>query len=293
VIDLLDALIPANPSVTSMDDVRFTGNAAGFAAAQASLSGSGGVEIVYDTVAKQVYVDVDGNGLIDGVIDMIIKFDSPDAMNEADFGISSGNVFTANTPGFDTNNPADSYENTTTAFGQNDIVNALASQLPGSTIGSGGGGDWWGYDVLNVTTTITVPTDLGTLMDGYFDRLNLAGGGTSAPIIGPDQFVNLDIYIGNTGADFTTGTSAFAGYGVSLPNPPGTLIATYYVQTVNSANGEDVITLTNENDNAITRAGDDVVNVGGSGLFYGNVELGDGADELDVAAGADLGPVAA
>ncbi len=45
-IDLLDALLPANPSVTSMDDVRFTGNAPGFAAAQASLSGLGGVEIV-------------------------------------------------------------------------------------------------------------------------------------------------------------------------------------------------------------------------------------------------------
>ncbi len=180
-----------------------------------------------------MYIDVDGNGLIDGVIDMIIRFDASLAsMKAGDFGIATGNVYTAAVIGFDTNVAADSFENTTTS-NADDIVNALASQLPGSTITGYGG-----YNVMNVTSPITVATDLGDCMDGDFDRLNLPGGST-APVIGPDQSRNLDIYIGNGGSDFTTGTNPF---GVPAAG----------ADRQQRERGDD-ITLSNYNDNATTR----------------------------------------
>ena len=263
-IDVLEAVRAVNPSVTSYDDMVFVGNAPGVAAAQSALSGTGGVEIVYDTLNEQVYIDVDGDGTWTGLDDMVIRMGSPATMQASDFGITQGNTFTAAFAGFDTQNPATSLENTTTS-NANDIVNATAAQLPGS-IARGLGG----FNVFNVRTTITAPTDLSLVMiNGDFDRLNLPGG-TTAPVIGPDQTRDLDIYIGNGGSIFTTGTNLVA----------------FITQNVNSGSGADFITLTNVDDDANTRAGNDVVFV--SNGYYGTVNLGDGADTLDVAAGASV-----
>ena len=89
-IDLLDALINAGAPVTSMADVRFVGNVFGVAAALSALTGSGQVEIVYDTQNFEVYVDVNGDGLIDGTNDMVINLDPPATMQASDFGIPTG-----------------------------------------------------------------------------------------------------------------------------------------------------------------------------------------------------------
>jgi hypothetical protein len=283
-IDLLDALINAAAPVTSMADVDFVGNANGPLAAKSALTGSGQVEIVYDTLLHQVYVDVNGDGDIDGTNDMVIDLDPPATLQASDFGIPQGNVYTAAVVGFNTDNPADSFENTTTSSGP-DIVRAEGGRIPGSNIDGHGGGD-----TLSVTTPLGA-FDLGTVMDTEFINLNL--NGTTGHVIGPDQDVNLHIYISSKGGDFETGTSLFHIVPV--------------VQTVDSGNGNDTITLTNFNDIATTRdgkdhvtttaedyvgaidtgKGDDLVNLIDG--FNGSVTMGLGADEVEVAANASFG----
>jgi hypothetical protein len=252
----------AGTGVVDYNDMRFVGNAAGVAAAQSALSGTGGVEIVYDTLNHQVYVDVNGDGLIDGTHDMVIDMDPPATMQDSDFGIVSGTHFTAAVGPFNTGNAADSFENTTTS-NDNDIVSAQGSQLAGSTVHGLGG-----FNILYVTTPITAAIDLGTVMDANFDRLNLMGG-TTAPVIGPHQSRPLVVNIGNLGGNFTTGSNFLFGQ-----------------QNVLSGSGDDTITLTNSDDNAETRGGDDTVRIFNG--FDGTVDTGTGADVVDVAAGAVL-----
>ncbi len=263
-IDLLQAVQAVNPSVLFYDDMVFLGNFAGLAAALSALSGSGGVEIAYDYVGEQVLVDVDGNGVIDGVVDMVILFTSPPSLQASDFGILNNAItFTAAVVGANTNVAADSYENTTTS-NANNIVNFLANQLPGAVIDGYGG-----TNILNVRTTITVPTDFGPMTDGEFDRLNLAGG-TTAPVIGPDQWRDLDVYIGNGGSDFTTGTNLW-----------------FVTQTVNSGTGNDDITLTNYNDNAFTGDGFDDIFLPTN--FDGTANAGGDNDDVWLPGGSTLG----
>lgn len=263
-IDLRPAMLAQGFNTANWNFVHFAGNANGFAAAQSSLSGFGGVEIVYDTQIKAVYVDVNGDGLIDGINDMIIFTPNTATMQSADFFLVSGTNFTAAVGPFNTANAADSYENTVTSNG-NDIVTAQANQLAGSTANGLGG-----TNVMNITTTITAAIDLGNVMDDNFAILNLFGGST-APVIGPDQDVSLDVYIGNAGVNFTTGTSQLPGV----------------QQRVWGGSGAEFVTLTNGNDEARVGAGNDVVAIGNG--FYGTVELGAGDDTLDVDAGAGVG----
>ena len=257
-----------NPAVIDYNDMVFVGNFAGLAAALSGLSGSGGVEIAYDYVGAQVLVDVDGSGLIDGVVDMVILFTSPASLQPSDFGIlNNATTFTAAVVGADTNVAADSYENNAiNLFGPN-IVNFLGNQLPGATID---GSPFGWTNILNIRTPITVATDLGTIMDGNFTNLNIAGG-TTAPVDGPDQLVDLHVSIGNNGGDFTTGTNAYW----------------WLVQDVNSGSGNDDITLTNFNDNAWTGAGSDDIFLPID--FDGTADAGDDNDDVWLPGGTTLG----
>ncbi len=265
-IDLLQAVMAVNPSVFDYNDMIFIGNFAGLAPLLTALSGTGGVEIGYDTINHQVLVDVDGNGDVDGVVDMVIGFTSPPSLQASDFGIlNNATTFTAAVIGFDTTVAADSFENHAIDPFGNNIINTLASQLPGAWIATG-----WGENILNVRTTITVPTDFGPMTDGGLTKMNLAGG-TTAPVIGPDQWVDLDVFIGNGGSNFTTGTNGYW----------------WLVQDVHSGSGNDSITLTNYNDNAWTTAGND--NIFLPTYFEGMAYAGDDNDDVWLPGGTFLG----
>ena len=182
---------------------------------------------------------------------------------------------------FNTGNPADSQENTTTS-NDDDTVDATGAQVPGSTIHGLGG-----TNTLNITTPLAA-IDLSTVMDTTFANLNIDG--TTGPVIGPDQTVSLHVSISSKGGDFTTGANLVGGIS----------------QFVSSGNGNDTITLSNTNDSANTRGGNDVINtvdgLTGSvtagegndlvvvgGAFDGIVNMNNGSDEVEVGSNAAFG----
>lgn len=234
--------------ISGLGATAYAGTKASFDLAQGALTGGGVVSAVYDAAGQRLWVDLDGNGTLDGN-DFRVVMNGVSTLATASVTTGGGNAFTV-TAGVA--NPGNAFNNTFTA---------LAADLTGTTRIDGVSGT----DTLVISDDAnTVDLSVGPIVSNI-DRVTLAAGSTGA-------------FTAHNEADVIVTASAAATV----------VLGTGDNQTFNGSGAADTVTLGAANQNVSAGAGNDTIIATAATLLLSNIDGGAGTDTLQVASGGDI-----